>query len=78
MEYSVVPFVPNLSPKKGITQSTDGANQLQALITAKAESGWEYVRLESVSSWVPAQSGCFGLSNKPGYATSIQMVVFKK
>lgn len=78
MEFAVVPFTPNLSPKNGISQSSDAANQLEVLIKSMGSQGWEYVRLESVSSWVPPQSGCFGLSNKPGYNTSVQMAVFKK
>lgn len=75
MKYKVVPFVAQIDPKKGTTQHI--AEQLERLIDEHSVLGWEYVRLESVTTWVKQDKGCFGLGSKPGYTTSKQMVVFK-
>ncbi|MCD8043159.1 MAG: DUF4177 domain-containing protein [Tannerellaceae bacterium] len=75
MKYLVVPF------KASITQNDSGntaANQLQTLINQHAEQGWEYVRLESIVTTVAPENGCFGFGAKPGYTTSVEVVVFKQ
>ena len=74
--YKVVPFVPSIDHKKGT--SSDAAIQLESLIARHVNEGYEYVRLESVTTWVSADEGCFGFNAKPGYNTTAQMVVFKK
>jgi hypothetical protein len=76
MEYKVVPFVASIDPKSG--NSNHVAEQLQEVITAHKERGWNYVRLESVTTFVHPDAGCFGLGAKPGYTTTNQMVVFSK
>jgi hypothetical protein len=76
MEYKVVPFVASLDAKKG--NSAHVAEQLEQLINSFAAKGWTYVRLESVTTYVNPDKGCFGLGAKPGYTTSRQMVVFSK
>lgn len=76
MEYKVVSFVASIDPKKG--NSTDVANQLQSLIQTHVKSGWEYVGLESVTTFVQPNAGCFGFGAQSGYTTTNQMVVFKK
>lgn len=76
MEYKVVPFVASIDPKKGTSDHV--AEQLDKLITQYTSKGWEYVRLESVSTFVHPDNGCFGLGSKPGYTTTRQMVVFEK
>lgn len=76
MEYKVVPFIATLNQQKETTNTV--ANQLENLINQFNHQGWEYVRLESVSTYVQPESGCFGLGAKPGYMASYQMVVFSK
>lgn len=75
MEYKVVPFVASIDPKKG--NSNHVAEQLENLIKNFSNQGWDYVRLEGVSTYVHPESGCFG-GSKPGYTTVRQMVVFQK
>ncbi len=72
MEYKVVP----IDPKKGTSDHV--AEQLESLIKNFTNQGWKYVRLESVSTFVHPDDGCFGFGAKPGYTTNSQMVVFQK
>ena len=76
MEYKVIPFVASIDSKKG--NSTHVADQLEEIIKHHSNQGWNYVRLESVSTFIQPDSGCFGLGAKPGYTTSRQMIVFSK
>lgn len=75
MEYIVVPFNAAISQKDS---SSTAASQLQSLITNYANDGWEYVRLENIETSVAPESGCFGFGAKPGYTTSVEVIVFKK
>jgi len=75
MEYKVLPFVASINNKGN---SGHSAKQLEDLIKAQSLDSWEYVRLESVSTFVQGDSGCFGFGGKPGYATAHQMIVFQK
>lgn len=76
MEYKVVPFVASIDSRKG--NSTHVADQLEDIIKHHSNQGWNYIRLESVSTFVQPDNGCFGFGAKPGYTTSRQMVVFSK
>lgn len=78
MKYKVVPFIGSIDQtKKGSTQHV--AEQLEEIITKQNVEGWEYVRLESVSTWVAGDNGCFGIiGTKPGYSTSRQVIIFRK
>lgn len=76
MEYKVVPFVASIDPKKG--SSNHVAEQLESIIKNYVAQGWDYVSLESVTTYVQPDLGCFGFGAKPGYTTTNQMVVFKK
>jgi hypothetical protein len=76
MEYKVVPFIATLNQQKETTNAV--ANQLENLIQQFNSDGWIYIRLESVSTYVQADPGCFGIGGKPGYFASYQMVVFSK
>lgn len=76
MDYKVIPFVASIDSKKG--NSNHVADQLDDVIRHHSNQGWEYVRLESVSTFVQPDNGCFGFGGKPGYTTSRQMVVFRK
>jgi hypothetical protein len=76
MQYKVVPFVGSINQTKEPAKVV--AEQLESMINHHAEQGWNYVRLESVISFVNPVSGCFGFGDKPGYNTTKQMVVFSK
>jgi hypothetical protein len=76
MEYKVVPFTATLDQKK--ETATVVAEQLGELIEYYNNKGWRYIRLESVSTFVQPDPGCFGFGAKPGYMSSYQMVVFSK
>lgn len=76
MEYKVVPFAPSIDRNKGNSEHV--AQQLEELISEYSSNGWDYVGLESVSTYVRAESGCFGIGGSPGYATSRQMIVLSK
>lgn len=76
MEYKVIPFVASIDPKKGTTGEV--ANQLENLIKTYTNNGWEYIGLESVTTYVQPNVGCFGIGSQPAYTTTNQMVVFKK
>lgn len=76
MEYKVVPFTALINQGKETSQVV--ANQLEDLIKQYNVLGWNYVRLESVSTYVQPDSGCFGLGAKPGYLSSYQMLVFSR
>lgn len=76
MEYKVIPFVASIDSKSG--NSTHVAQQLEEIIKHHSNQGWKYKRLESVSTFIQPDAGCFGFGAKPGYTTSRQMVVFSK
>lgn len=76
MEYKVIPFVASIDSKTG--NSNQVAKQLESIIENYTSQGWEYIRLESVSTFVQPDQGCFGIAAKPGYSTSNQMIVFRK
>ena len=76
MEYKVVPFVAAIDQKKGTSEHV--ALQLEQLINEYSSKGWNYVRLESVSTFVGPDNGCFGIGGKPGFTTNRQMIVFSK
>ncbi|WP_421810708.1 hypothetical protein [Flagellimonas sp.] len=75
MEYKVIPFVASLDPKKGTSNNV--AEQLEEIINKAEEQGWKYVRLESVTTYVQPDSGCFGIGGQQGYTTTKQMIVFQ-
>ncbi|NVN18028.1 hypothetical protein GUA46_06730 [Muricauda sp. HICW] len=76
MKYKIVPFVASIDSKKG--NSNHVAEQLEGIIKHHSDLGWNYVRLESVSTFVQPNNGCFGIGAAPGHTTTRQMVVFKK
>lgn len=76
MEYKVIPFVASIDYRKGTSEEV--AKQLENLINDNYEKGWNYLRLESVSTYIGPDNGCFGIGGKPGYTTTRQMVVFNK
>ncbi|MDC8002734.1 hypothetical protein POV27_01600 [Aureisphaera galaxeae] len=76
MEYKVVPFVASIDRAKNTQKQV--AEQLEDLIQNQTNLGWEYVRLESVTSFVNPINGCFGIGAQPGFTTHRQMAVFRK
>lgn len=72
--YRVVPFVASVGLHEGANQA---AEQLESLIKSWSDDGWEYVRLESVATYVAGSSGCFGLGATPSQLVSYSMAVFK-
>ena len=76
MEYKVIPFVASIDANKGTSKHV--ADQLEQIIEHHSNHGWKYIRLESVTTQVLPQSGCFGVGGSPGYTTTRQMIVFKK
>jgi hypothetical protein len=76
MEYKVVPFVASIDPKNGT--SSHVAQQLESIIKQYTNENWKYVRLESVTTFVQQETGCFGIGAKPAYTTNNQMIVFEK
>jgi len=80
MKYKVVPFTGTLDQSNKMTTQII-AEQLEAVITKHNSDGWEYVRIESVSTSVAPDNGCFGMGiigTKPGYLTSRQVIVFRQ
>ena len=75
MQYKVIPFVASIDQKN---QPSSVAEQLEKIIAKYSADGWAYVRLESVTTLVAGDNGCFGLGAKPGYNTSRQVIVFEK
>ena len=75
MTYKVVPFKASIS---STDDSSAAASQLEGLIGTHAGTGWEYVRLEKVDTYIAGSSGCFGIGATPGQNTSIAMAVFRK
>jgi hypothetical protein len=73
--YRVVPFVASVGTNEGSAQA---AGQLEGLIKSWSEKGWEYVRLESVETYVAGSAGCFGFGATPAQLVSYSMAVFKQ
>lgn len=75
MEYKVVPFKAVINQR----ETTDSvAIQLQKIIDRYSMEGWKYNSLESVSTYIKGDSGCFGIGATPGFVKSYQMVVFER
>jgi uncharacterized protein with von Willebrand factor type A (vWA) domain len=75
MQYKVVPFTANLSHQD---QAPQAASQLEKVIGQYSSQGWEYVRLESVDTYITADAGCFWIRAKPAANISISMIIFRK
>lgn len=73
--YRVVPFVASVANSEGSQQA---AAQLETLIASWSAKGWEYVRLESVETYVAGTQGCFGIGATPAQLVSYSMVVFRQ
>ncbi len=76
MKYKVIPFVASIDSKK--ENSSHVAEQLEEIVKHHSNQGWKYIRLESVSTFVKPDNGCFGFGATQGYTTSRQILVFSK
>lgn len=74
MEYKVVPFVASINPRTDTSDQV--AKQLETLINQGASEGWNYLRIESVTTYIHPENGCF--NDKPGFNTTRQVVVFSR
>ena len=79
MQYHVIPFTASIVSGQGADAAAD---QLSEMINHYSSQGWEYVRLESVSTIVttPGNAGCAGFGGVPATSTEtvVYMVVFQK
>jgi hypothetical protein len=75
MEYLVVPFIATSNQGSALEVA---ALQLSTLINTKVGEGWTYVRLESVTTAVAGNAGCFGYGATPGSTIASQVVVFQR
>ncbi len=75
MEYKVVPF--NALLKRKDTADV-AARQLQQLIDQQKSMGYEYVRLEEVTTCVDGTNGCLGIGAKPSYIVTVSVAIFRK
>jgi hypothetical protein len=75
MDIKIVPFTAQISRD---SNAASVANQIQSVVDDYKNQGWEYMRMESVQTWVAATSGCFGIGAQPGYNTIFNVLVFRK
>lgn len=72
MSKTCVPFTPVLKGAPA-THARQAADQLNELIHANEEKGWDFVGLEDVTSYIPG--GC--LTPSAGTVTTVQVAVFE-
>lgn len=75
MEYKVLPFNAALRRKDS---ADEAARQLQQLIDEQVAQGYEFVRLEEITTHVDGSNGCLGIGAKPAFLVSVDVAVFKK
>ena len=74
MEYKVV----SIKPVQVDGNAMQVAQDLENLIKKYHAEGWQYVRVESLKTWVTGDKGCFGFGATQGYYVENQMIVFTK
>jgi aspartate-semialdehyde dehydrogenase len=75
MEFRVVPFVAAVQHDQG---PKEAAKTLEELIRIWGESGWEYVRVESVDTRIGEKEGFLGCGDKPATYGKLNVVVFRR
>ena len=75
MTYKLVPIYPNIANKQ---TTGDVVTKIEAIINREAGEGWQYMHMETVTTWVAGDTGCFGIGGTPGYNTNLQILVFKQ
>ena len=73
--YKVVSFQASIS---NTGSGQDVAAALQRAIDQEATSGWGFVQIQELTTFVAGSSGCFGFGATPGTTTSMAVLVFKK
>ena len=73
--YKVVSFQASIS---NTGSGQDVAAALQHAIDQQATSGWEFVQIQELTTFVAGNSGCFGLGATPGTTTSMAVLIFKR
>ena len=73
--YKVVSFQASIS---NTGSGQDVAVALQRAIDQEATSGWEFIQIQELTTFVAGSSGCFGLGATPGTTTSMSVLIFKK
>jgi hypothetical protein len=75
MDFKIVPFTAQVSRD---SNAASVADQIQSVVDVYNSQGWEYLRMESVQTWVAGSSGCFGIGAQPGFNTIFNVLVFRK
>jgi hypothetical protein len=73
--YKVVSFQASIS---NTGSGQDVAASLQRAIDQEATSGWEFIQIQELTTFVAGSSGCFGLGATPGTTTSMAVLIFKR
>ncbi|OXG01570.1 hypothetical protein BC749_104105 [Flavobacterium araucananum] len=76
MEYKVVPFAASIDLKKNT--SVHIAEQLETAIKHHTLKGWDYVRVENITTFVNPEIGCFGIGARPAQTIFTHLIVFQK
>lgn len=75
MEYKVIAIVPIQKEKETVMHV---AQEFENIIKKYNSDGWEYIRTESLKTWVSPSGGCFGIGQTPGFYQEKQMIIFKR
>lgn len=75
MQYKVVPISPVIRKGENVTNL---AAEFESVIQKYIEQGWDFVSLESLSTWIAGSNGCFGFGATPGYMDVKQLLIFRK
>lgn len=75
MTYKVVPFNASINKDQ---DANVAASQLEALISALSAEGFEYVRMETIPTFVAGTRGCFGIGALPATSRSYTVVVARR
>ena len=74
-EFKAVPFIAKITRNDN---SEKVAEQIQNLIDENSENGWNYLRLESVQTYIAADNGCFGIGAQPATTTTFRVIIFER
>jgi hypothetical protein len=74
-EFKVLSFIANIGEDQG---SKEVALQLQSAINWEAAQQWEYVRLETVETYIRGSSGCLGFGGTEPRMDHFKMIVLKR
>lgn len=73
--YKVVPYQAHIS-HTGSGQ--DVASGIQQIINQETGSGWTFVQIQELTTFVAGSSGCFGLGATPGTTIYLTVLIFKQ